>query len=277
MICVTKGIEALDFRGFFERVRSGCETENEYFVELLRVRGFALETVKDALYLSDNSFKEDYAFLSDLLTRFGCGSIEGKKLILNDNAKGELLEELFTDEPPIEGGFSGGGAGSGFRHRVHDTNVPVALIDPFIACYVKAISACSVRVKASCDGNHPRLSKMLIMIDDNISRIWHRLIFEKRLAGKYYIKWNGDCTAVEFNHETKYETYYELYTAARELYSMRKEIRDILNKALREIPPELFRSASEAEIEGAFIQNATQLFDTGATYYIGAETKKLKA
>lgn len=245
---------------FFERLRNQFNNGNDYLIELLRLRGFVIEERADGLHLNDNPHKDDSACLRKLFTEYHCGELIGSRIIIDAGADVLSLEGMFADEPPIEGIYERTGSGNGFRHRVHGEDVPVALLDPFIARYIKAISACSVRVKASCDGNHPRMDRLVIMIEDRVSRLWHQMIYEKCLAGMCSVSWNRDYTAAELRPDNKYNTYYDLNKAAAWLYGHRQEIRGILNRTLREIAG-CFRDHSEGEIERSFVVKADSLFD----------------
>lgn len=246
---------------FLAEIGKNCRNRTEYLIELLKVRGFLFEKLYGELHMSDTSFKEDAPFLNELLRQYGYGHLEGKKVVINPNPDPILLEALFVNDAPIEGSYEGaGGSGSKFKHRVHGESVPVKLLDPFIARYVKAITACSVPTTASCDGNHPQMNQMFLMIKDRTSRIWHKLICMMLLAGVYDIRWNSDCTAVEFDESVKYQTYFEMNRAAEYLYDNRQEIRKILNSAMREMAGSFFLNHSAEEIEKAFISKVSMLF-----------------
>lgn len=250
---------------FFAALRSQCGNEREYLLELLKVRGFLFENLYGELHLSDSSYKEDAWYLNDLLIQCGCGKMENKAVILLSQPNIEAMEKIFADNPPIEGLYENStNGGSNFKHRIHGESVPVELLDPFIARYIKAISACSVPTTASCDGNHPQMNRMYLMIKDRTSRIWHKLICVMCLAGVYNIKWNVDCTVVEFDETTKYSTYYEINRAAEYLYEHRQTIRGILNTAMMDMAGCFFQDHSADEIEQNFINKATQLFCNNA-------------
>ncbi len=246
---------------FFVELRQKCNNETEYLLELLKLRGFLFENLHGELRLSDMSYKEDAWFLNDLLVQCFCGKMKGKEVFLLSKPNIAAMEKVFADNPPIEGAYENDANGrSTFKHRIHGETVPVELLDPFIARYIKAISACSVPTIASCDGNHPQMNQMYLMIKDRTSRIWHKLICVMCLAGVYEIKWNADCTAIEFDEKTKYNTYWELNRAAEYLYDHRQIIRGILNTAMMDLAGCFFQEHSADEIENAFINKVTQLF-----------------
>ncbi len=251
---------------FFERIRRNCSTECEYLIELIKMRGFFVEVTDDGLCLSDNAHSDDIKYLDMLLLKTGCGSVQGDMIILNPQSDTAAFERVFDDRP-IYGSesVSNDYGWNFFRQRKHGRKIQVGYLDPFIARYIKAISACCVFTAGSCDGNHPNRRKMIVDIEGEASTVWHQLICRAYLIGRYKIDWSEDYCKIIFDRETKYRTYYEVNRAATFLYEHRQAIREIKQRAFDGMTASYFRHHSNHEIKGAFIERAERLLFEGSS------------
>ena len=248
---------------FFEKLKNESETNQDFILTLLKLRGFLIEKDRDKLYLSDNSHMSDFKYLYDLLEKYELGEIVNSKIVLYDTDCSKFIENEFRENNQIGGeSCSVFRDWRYFRNREHGHKAAVSWLEPFIAHYIKAISACCVLTVGSCDGNHPGKNMMFIMTEGAGSIPWHKLICEKCLVGKYDINWINDYTAMKFSPNTKYDTYYEVNRAAEFLYKNRIKIRNIKDTAFQGMADIglRYRHASE-EIEKEFIGRASELFD----------------
>ena len=247
---------------FFEKKREGCVSEEQYLIELLRSRGFLLEEVEGKYMVSDNSHAKDAEYLDTLLKKYNFGYVLNNEITIFSNIKALLFEDEFRENIKI---------GSDpcrvnrewryFKSRRHGYKAEVEMLEPYIARYVKAVSACCVLTVGSCDGNHPEGREMYIMTPIYGSAPWHKLICKKCLVNRFDIHWINRYTGIRFTPETKYDTYYEVNRAAEFLYANRKLIREIKNEAFSGIKNSFLKTHSPEEIEKEFIGRASELFD----------------
>ena len=247
---VFEGIEE-----FFQAIKEKCSDDKEYAAELLKARGFLLEDNEFAL--SDNSFFyrknkrcstycfneynnpafDDANYLNELLTKENIGEVQGNKIIIFPDAN---VEKIFYKDFKI-----GGEAGSyeiswdEFLNYEFVPKIPVRLLEPFIARYIKAISACGVATWCSCDGNHQTHAKFNRILIDFVDTTfeWHKMIFEKCLAKKFKLNFEFPRCNLEFKFPTsdKWKAYIELNRAAEFLYNNRKKIRQIKSDTIKQI------------------------------------------
>lgn len=240
---------------FFNAIKAKCLSYEEYAAEILKARGFLLED--NALILSDNSHRDDAAYLNKLLTEENIGKVEGNKIIIFPNGN---VEKIFYKDNRIGGeAGSNGETWKKFLHNSLAPKVPVGILEPFVARYVKAISACGVTTWLSCDGNHIGKHKILIECEGAPNIIWHEIICKRCLADKFYLRRDGSYSEISFNN--KWKTYIELNRAAEFLYNHRIEIREIRRKASDGINNFMAKNLSNAELAQLFSERANKLFD----------------
>lgn len=245
---------------FFNAIHNNCFGEKEYLVELLKLRGFILDINDNEIMLSDNGHKSDAKYLNELLNKYKLGHVKEQNVIINEVIDASLFEQEFKENISI-----GGEAcivttdWRWFKHREHGEKVAVEVLEPFIARYVKAISACCVLTAGCCDGNHPGKNKMFLQLSGYGSVPWHMLICKYILRDKYNINWINDYTAIELKPETKYMMYYELNKAAEVIYDNRIQIRSVKNKVLGEMTNSYLKKTTPDEIEKKFIEKATAI------------------
>lgn len=248
---------------FFEELRRKTDSNKAFIIEVLKLRGFLFDDSSDELILSDNSYSSDSKYLYKLFEKYNLGKMVDGRIEINDADCAAFIQEEFRENNQIVSESCSRNYGwSYFKRREHGHKVAVSWLEPFIARYIKAISACCVLTVGSCDGNHPQRDKMLIMTEGMGSIPWHKLICEKCLVGKYDINWINDCTAIKFSPNTKYDTYYEVNKAAEYLYSNRKEIRRIKAAVFQGLSDSYLKHHSSDEIEKEFVGRASELFDS---------------
>lgn len=247
----------------FEKIKNESVSEKEYVIKILKMRGFLFEEISNELYISDNSHCSDGEYLNKLLKKYKIGYVQGDKVIIENMECNELIANEFCNYIQVEKPSCWNERDwRWFKRREHGEKVAVSCLEPFIARYIKAISACCVLTVGSCDGNHSGKNKMYIMTEGEGSIPWLRLICEKCLNDKFDIRWTDKYRSMVFSDETKYATYYEVNKAAEYLYAKRKAIRQIKNTAFSEITNVFLKSHSSEEIEKKFIGIASELFDT---------------
>lgn len=247
----------------FKKIKNNYSSDRAYIIELLKFRGFLFEELTDKVMLSDNSHDSDREYLGDLLTRYNLGYIVNNEVVITNVDYMEFIQNEFREGKQI--GIPSCWQGRDWRYfkrREHGEKVAVSWLEPFIARYIKAISACCVLTVGSCDGNHSGENKMFIMTEGEGSVPWHKLICEKCLVSKYDIDWINDYTAIQFSAETKFSTYYEVNKAAEFLYSNRKEIRRIKDAAFCRMSNGYLKHRTTEEIKKEFIERAAELFDS---------------
>lgn len=250
---------------FFGRIRQECSNQQDYYIELLKARGFLIDVINGKYYLSDNSHSDDAGYLAEIIGDNGQAiEAEGNtfEIVLKDNPDVLPLENLFSVNAQIGGEAEGNGCGwFYFKHRIHAAKVPVNMLDPFVARYIKAFNACCVMTDGCCDGNNHGQNRVSITITSGACEEWYELICRKLIAGKFNIIWGNGYRFITFKRQDKYLVYFELNKAAEYIYNHRKELRDIKSAALAaDWTPSDFRHRSDI-VARVFIRKASRLLD----------------
>ncbi len=248
---------------FFNLMKKDCHSQKDYLIALLELRGFLLEKRDGIVYLSDNGHKDDAEYLNSLLIKYRLGCVSNNTLVIEGDMDASLFEEEFAENKTVGGEVCIIATDwSWFRHREHGEKVPVEWLEPFIARYVKAISASCVLTAGCCDGNHPGRDKMFLQLSGQGSIPWHRVICKYLLDDRFDIKWINDYTAVKITPDTKYDMYYELNKAAQVIYNNRIKLRTVKDKVLREMKNGYLKRSAPAVIETEFIDKVSVLLKT---------------
>ena len=244
----------------FLKIKLSCATDEECLYALLKFRGFLLENCEGGVRLSDNSHSDDKDFLLNYISDFGSINKDGI-ICLHKQVNTTLIENDFIQRIKISEEVTHYKYRTWvhFNRRHHGHKVSVRVLEPFIARYIKAISACGVMTIGCCDGNHPSGNHTLIQFDGLPSAIWHKLIVECVLNKFFPLPWNNSCSCVKFNLDTKYDIYYELNRAAEFLYDNRLAFREIKQKVFSTLDPNYFVKMRIADKEIYFIEHAKPL------------------
>lgn len=250
----------MTIQDLFLRVKHTCATDEEYLYELLKFRGFLLENCEGGVRLSDNSHNDDKKFLLNFIGAFGSINKDGI-ICLHKQVNTSLIENDFIQriKIPEEVTRYKYRTWVHFNRRHHGHKVSVRVLEPFIARYIKAISACGVMTIGCCDGNHPSGNHTLIQFDGLPSAIWHKLIVVHVLNQFFPLPWDNSCSCVKFNLHTKYDIYYELNRAAEFLYDYRLAFREIKQKVFSTLDSDYFVKMRKADKEIYFIEHAKPL------------------
>ena len=221
---------------FFEKICTNCHNDIERTIALLELRGFLLYKTNNGYFLSNNSHEKDIFYLEEILKKYNIGTVENDMIVINNAINYKGLEEEFSENKKIDGVSVHMNYGwDYFRHRYHGYKVPVKILEPFIARYVKAASACGVIMTGCCDGNHLGRKEAFLQITVKGSAAWNTKIIDiaNNLCG----------TKLEINKKggfplknNKYEVYYEMYKVANFLYENRVSFRIIKINALKDYP-----------------------------------------
>ncbi len=247
---------------FFNAIRERCSSDEEYAAELLKARGFLLED--HDLALSDNSHRRDEELLREILKEENIGDIKDGKIIIFPNKN---LENLFSMK--YVGGSEAFCDRAGWPRFVHDIcspKIPISLLEPFVARYIKAISACGARTCGSCDGNHPTRKHPAIIVEtcDQPNMIWHSIICKRCLLTRFNLNWvvkNRTYNTISISEKNKWRIYVELNRAAEFLYNNRIMLRQIKREALNTISSNMAKHLPEEELAKIFSDRAKQLLD----------------
>lgn len=251
-------------------------SESNQTYEMLKARGFLIFQNGNNYYLSDNSNSCDADYLAELLSKYNLGTLENRKVInstdetqnyiaeldLNAETSFQNLISVFEDILYIgaEYHINSEATWSFFLNRIYGDKVPVRLLEPYVARYIKAVSACGIRTYCSCDGNHTPRQKIIIDCY-NIFDWWHNWIYHNLVPTEYQSKRDTD-GSIAFTKRTQYDEYYKLNKAAEWLYDNRLSIRK-MKKDLRELVKGKIKiyKATEQECEDAFLSSLNQLME----------------
>lgn len=247
---------------FFSTIREQCFSNEEYNAELLRARGFLLED--EDLVISDNSrLPDDEEYLDRILREKKLGATRDRKIILSPGAN---MEELFFVDNRI-GIISSCGRPEDWRRFVHDKmppKVPVSWLEPFVARYAKAISACGVKTYLTCDGNHPEKRpphKIIVECEGHPAEIWHKMLCGICMSAGFRLEWDAGCREIRIREKNKWNIYAELNRAAAFLYRNREALRNVRWRASEGISPSMTRRLSYKELAEIFSDKANSLLE----------------
>lgn len=228
-------------------------TSNEKLrtVNFLKIRGFLLDERNSSWYVSDNSHIKDFLDLNDILTQNHMGEVdEYGKVIIHQQVTADVLECLFKHKHRVQfESESNYRDWQWFRRREHGYKIPTMDLDPFIAMYVKAISACGIETWFSCDGNNHRDYAIEIGMNGLPNIFWHKVLWEKLLATRFELPWEREYQYIPL-YENKFKIYAELNKAAMFLYNYRMQLRDLKKNVMSIITPATENRLSNKEIEG---------------------------
>lgn len=241
---------------FFASIRSGCSNELEYATELIKACGVLLED--NSLTVSDNAEESDEQWLKERLLKYDIGDVIDGHIVLTNYSN---IEKIFNTER-IGGEASSLGEGwDQFCRYLMARKVPLRFLEPFIARYIKAISACSVNTWCSCDGYQYDECGKIVVDAEYPSELWHELIVQRVLRPRFRLKWSRAHSVINFTQGSKWETYIELNRASAFLYQNRKKIRQIKSDAVRNISHRMSSHLSNKDLEQIFTDAANKLFD----------------
>ncbi len=246
----------MDKREFFEAVLSDCSSDEEKVVRLLQLLGYFIHVEGNDYYLSDNASPEDIKTLEKIFYTFSLGearrlfsprviceekqarsypndkSIMDLSFTVSEERISTLIEECFKSVR------LGGEAGPNtmewreFLNGKPPKKVSASFLEPFIAYYVKAASACGVATCYSCDGNHPGGGRVICRSDYPFC-IFHKRVW-RDVSTRFEIE--GDIEkGISINNDSQYDLYYKIYQAAHYMYENRVSYREMKYGAIREL------------------------------------------
>lgn len=234
----------------------------EKVIEILRFRGFLIDTVSDGYMLSDNScLPHDEKYLAKLLSENNLGTVHERRIILNEDCDADKLINSF-ESIGIIGGEAMFSIWIDWRHfsrNSHGPKIPVERLELYVARYIKAISACGVSTWCSCDGDIG-VSRIAIYFSGYGDRAWHNILFDKFLKRRFGIERNDE-GRIRLPRHRKQEIYLAVNKAAEFLYEHRIAFRRIKKEALEGRTCSYFRHTPVEIIEKDFIEKAGALLD----------------
>ena len=246
---------------FFSEIISDAVTTEDCIFAILEARGVLLTKQDGKLYLSDNADKDDITFLSAGFERYALGKVIPTnkvnalaEVLISDTARVEDAVSFFNEEnvisfPIIENDQPWGM----LVNHSFGKKVPLRILEPFVARYVKAISACGVTTSLSCDGNSQRQNCIRIRAEYPFN-IWHELLCDCFIPHEYGIKFDDEGRWF-FSHKTKYSHYLKLNQAAEFLYRNREKIREIKSNACSTITASEIKHLSNEKLKALFVTN----------------------
>ena len=246
---------------FFEHICRNCITEEEKIFAILVARGFLIEKIGSRYYLSDNAHAEDARYLAKAIEVYNIGEVidsgerikssrkvwninccersyqydslspHAVEICIASNAQAKQAVSLF-EGLEIHGGEAGANTISWLQYsrEMLGKKVKLDLLEPYIAYYVKAVSACGVYTASSCDGNHEECRRMIVEADGP-SDIWHRSIWEFLVKPHFdNIPFVGNC--LPLTESNQFERYLQIHEIAAFLYKNRIAIRAIKEQSV---------------------------------------------
>ena len=267
--------------------------ERAAIVEILKARGFLIDSKEGHYFLSSNAEAKDIDYLDERLKKYNLGKIVNKgklaessrrnwdiygsdsivvcypeeeavEVVVSKDASIHDAINLFNDMPR-NGSEAGPCKKSWYQYstEVLPYKVPVCFLEAYVALYVKAISACGVETCYSCDGNHKHGGKIFVWASYPYT-IWHKAIWDNII-----IKFFGPIPFIEdgipFTEETQQDVYQTVNTIAVFLYENRIKIRDIKKRTMcclekKYIRP-LIRAGKLKDIEQFYEDTCKRMID----------------
>lgn len=223
---------------------------------MLQLLGYFIHEKDGEYYLSDNASSQDAEVLEELFKTYSLGETRSQippKGVLEDRQSdsnpqdnsildlsfsvtedsiAEMINDCFKSvRVGGEAVFRDVAWSDFLKGRLPDKFSAVNL-EPFIAFYVKAASACGVSTCYSCDGNH--INGRKVICESNYPfRIFHKRIWQD-VSTKFEIE--GDIEkGIPFDNDSQYDVYYKIYQAAHYLYENRIRYRGLKNDAIKEL------------------------------------------
>lgn len=250
-------------------MNSEFKIKEEYLlVELLKRRGFLIEYKDNRIYLSDNSHQDDWKYLNSILRDRGIGYCTATGMIsVLDVQKTAMLNELFY--PTKKGSV---GVGSCYQThpwiylkiRDHANKIPVSWLEPNIAYYIKALSACGIYTGGCCDGNHKGINTLYIEFDGPVYRELHQCLWNVQLQKRFDIKWENSFTGIDLS-KCREKQYFELYKAADFIYENRGYYQDVRKLAAQWMTKKLIKRSNYDELKNRFTEEFTALLQHDMT------------
>ena len=264
---------------FVDRIIEGAANNKDALIHLFKARGFLIDQENGFYHLTYDSQNDDFRDLNRILKEQNAGYIKMTEkrspftrknypigIIHLTNVSDISWCEKWFLEPVRESHsvtFPRGVINDALRYRnnTFGAKVQVMKLEPFVARYVKTISACNVSTIYSCDGNHAGPKRVLVDTLDSISKTWHSIICQKMFHQYQLLKWNSDYSVIRFNKSNQFEIYYELNRAAEMLYPYQFELAMIRKNIMKTFSAKFLREHSREEIQQAFSDLAVEQLD----------------
>jgi hypothetical protein len=232
------------------------QSPGDLIFDIFSARGFLIEKRNGKLYLSEDSvlapvefegmFKTDFSdvtFLQTLLKETGYGSIDKKGRIIPGRYDPEKLKLIFDFKSiPFDTEYSANLQGWDSFKQMPFMKIPVAVLEPFVARFIKALSAIGIATDASCDGHGeggvhirfvgPYQLHWFFFLHGLITR--EISLKNKSIFGVYYF----DIVPELPGKKCSIEFYREVLFLANLLYEKRFFFRSLKNKLLSNIKEE---------------------------------------
>ena len=227
-------------------------------IDLLIRRGFLIEQNEHGYYLSDNSHPNDKEYLEELLESYKIGHFDpaGTIVMEEDSSASKALLSLFA---PVEKGTIGVGTSvsarswsNHVRRRFHSPKIPVSWLEPNIAAYIKALSACGIYTGGSCDGNHQDTAVLSIDIEYPYQYI-HKAMWEYHLNHLFHLNWNRTYSKIGLKRDRQGQ-YDELFRASQYIYDNRWNFIDARLDSAKWLTRNAIKKTGEQEIRHRFIE-----------------------
>lgn len=289
---------------FLKNILSNAENEHAAIIKILQARGFLIEFHDGKYYLSDNATVDDAKYLSFGLTSYNIGYvidneeyIERYRRNWNKDAisfsysyrgvQPLKVEIVISNVASIDSAirfFSNKGRISGectnYTHswaqyavELLGPKADVRNLEPYVAYYVKAISACGVYTWSSCDGNHFKEGGGIFAKAEYPSCIWHQYVWKYIIRPRF-----GDIPyigkGIKLTEKNKSSIYNTVYGIADFLYNYRREIRSLKQKTLERINSKYINKHSSEEIESFYIDECTRIMQTDFEYIFQKQGEK---
>ncbi|MDD4127878.1 MAG: hypothetical protein PHV39_09380 [Methanomicrobium sp.] len=265
---------SINIAEFIKKITASPYYSERNLLTVLKARGFLFEYRDEMIYLSDNLCLDDWPgmntmgigdhiFLNKTLKKYNMGYIErveekmysesGFSLQMNIIRPPEFTDlcNIFKDYQGLEGNCTQSlrygkrvSDEEFFYNRMHGLKVPVSVIEPGIARFVKSLTACGISTSMSCDGHFDEKKNAWIKFKSHMDLLWFRLIIDGAvfplkspdLSFNYAIPTGEEYMDVRIlkNSSDIMHYYQELQNIAQFLYKNRVKFRIMKNSICKE-------------------------------------------
>lgn len=250
----------------------------ENIIKILKARGYLIDEKYGKYYLSDNAAILDVELLNVGMKKFELGHLTFADWNFGDKIEPFTIEIQISEAATIQNAIDffedvGGMSEALFTNcnwkyfvrRIHGHKIATYYLEPYVAYYVKAVSACGVVTCSSCDGNHNRKGPIYIAVSYPFT-IWHEYIWRYIVCRKF-----GKLPCIGekidfYNLQSQKHVYQQVYEIADYLYRNRIIIRDIKKQTVNKFTNRYLRKLGHKDTEKIYRQECERVFADESTY-----------
>ena len=202
-------------------------------VNYLKARGFFIDYSNDNWVVSPENHENDVKYLAQIIEKYDIGTITGRILNFSGTNVDQLKNIFNNNRIAFEVVFMESGW-LDFLYK-QPRSIELRHLEVFVARYIRSLNLSGIFTNYSCDGNDHGHNRIEIGFDGIPSKLFHQLIWNEVLRGRYSLMWNRGVHEIRLSPFNKYLIYSELCKAADFFLINRIEIRGLKEIITRSI------------------------------------------